>query len=89
MATSSEEPGMMIRMKNTMSASSLPVFAYSPTFIFIEQYAAIYSPTLQTLRICVGVVFLITAIVLAPLSIDPPDLFKASSTRLFLSLSSD
>jgi hypothetical protein len=25
----------------------------------------------------------------APLSIDPPDLFKASSTRLFLSLSSD
>ena len=53
MATSSEEPGMMIRMKNTMSASSLPVFAYSPTFIFMEQYAAIYSQTLQTVGICV------------------------------------
>lgn len=63
-ATSSEEAGMMIRMKYTTAASSLPVFAYSPTFIFIEQYAAIYSQTLQTLGICVGVVFLITAIFL-------------------------
>lgn len=60
-ATYSEEAGMMIRMKYTTAASSLPVFAYSPTFIFIEQYAAIYSQTLQTLGICVGVVFLITA----------------------------
>lgn len=64
MATSSEEASMMIRMKNAMAASSLHVFAYSPAFIFIEQYAAIYSQTLQTLGICVGVVFLITAIFL-------------------------
>jgi multidrug efflux pump subunit AcrB len=55
---------MMLRVREIVEMSSLPVFPYSVPFLFIEQFVAISSQTLQTLGICVGVVFFITTVFL-------------------------
>lgn len=55
---------MMLRVREIVEMSSLPIFPYSGLFLFIEQFVAISSQTLQTLGICVGVVFFITTVFL-------------------------
>ena len=60
--SSTEQANMMVRIRDIVNSSPLPVFAYSPLFIFYEQYVQIVPQTLQTLSICVGVVFVVTAI---------------------------
>ncbi|CAG2233387.1 unnamed protein product [Mytilus edulis] len=60
--SSNSQADLMVRIRESVESSSLPVFAYSPGFIFFEQYVQILPQTLQTLGICVGVVFVVTAI---------------------------
>ncbi|XP_053399181.1 patched domain-containing protein 3-like [Mercenaria mercenaria] len=61
--TQSQEQGkFMLKMREIVSDSSLPVFAFSPAFLFYEQYVAILSQTLQTLGIAVAMVFFVTCI---------------------------
>ncbi|VDI43157.1 Hypothetical predicted protein [Mytilus galloprovincialis] len=67
-ASSTQQGDMMNRIRDIVGSSSLPVFAYAPAFIFIEQYVVILSQTLQTLGICVAVVFIII-IVFLPLPV--------------------
>ncbi len=62
MTSSTEQGNMMVRIRDIVNSSPLPVFAYSPSFILYEQYVQIVPQTLQTLGICVGVVFVVTAI---------------------------
>ncbi|XP_052071555.1 patched domain-containing protein 3-like isoform X2 [Mytilus californianus] len=60
--SSSKQADLMTKIRDSVDSSSLPVFAYAPGFIFFEQYVQIFPQTIQTLAICVGVVFLVTAI---------------------------
>ncbi|XP_071133351.1 patched domain-containing protein 3-like [Mytilus edulis] len=62
LTTSSSQAAMMVRLRDIAEASSLPVFVFSPAFIFFEQYVQIVPQTFQTLGISVSVVFLVTAI---------------------------
>lgn len=62
--SSTTQGKMMLRVREIVEMSSLPVFPYSVPFLFIEQFVAISSQTLQTLGICVGVVFFITTVFL-------------------------
>lgn len=57
-----EKGNFMLRMRELASKSSLSVFAFSPGFIYYEQYVAILSQTLQTFGIAIGMVFLVTCI---------------------------
>ena len=60
--SSGDQADMMVRIRDIVKSSPLNVFAYAPAFVFFEQYVQIVPQTLQTLGICVGVVFLVTAI---------------------------
>ncbi|CAG2238616.1 unnamed protein product [Mytilus edulis] len=60
--TSSEQASLMVRMRDIAKSSVLPVFVFSPPFVFFEQYVQIVPQTIQTLAIAVSVVFLVTAI---------------------------
>ncbi|CAC5415526.1 unnamed protein product [Mytilus coruscus] len=60
--SSNSQADLMVKIRESVESSSLPVFAYSPGFIFFEQYVQILPQTLQTLGICVAVVFVVTAI---------------------------
>lgn len=62
LVTSSSQAAMMERLRDIVQKSSLDVFAFSPAFIFFEQYVQIVPQTLKTLGISVAVVFLVTAI---------------------------
>ncbi|KAJ8322390.1 hypothetical protein KUTeg_000861 [Tegillarca granosa] len=53
---------MMLRMRDIAEHSSLEVFAYSPAFIYFEQYIAVLPNTLQTVGIAIAAVFTVTAI---------------------------
>ena len=53
---------MMIRLREKVKSSALPVFVFSPQFIFNEQYAQIFPQTMQTLGVSVAAVFLVTFI---------------------------
>ncbi|KAJ8322388.1 hypothetical protein KUTeg_000859 [Tegillarca granosa] len=53
---------MMLRMRDIADQSSLEVFAYSPVFIYFEQYIAILPNTLQTVGIAIAAVFTVTSI---------------------------
>lgn len=59
---SQDQGTMMTTIRDIASRSPLSVIAYSPAFIFYEQYIAILPQTLQTLGIGVAAVFLITAL---------------------------
>ncbi|XP_053399173.1 patched domain-containing protein 3-like [Mercenaria mercenaria] len=60
---SQEQGKFMQRMRDLASDRTvLPVFAFSPAFLFYEQYVIILSQTLQTLGIAVAMVFFITFI---------------------------
>ncbi|CAC5403641.1 unnamed protein product [Mytilus coruscus] len=59
---SSNQASLMIRLRDFTKSSPLPVFVFSPTFIFFEQYVQIVPQTIQTLAIAVSVVFLVTAV---------------------------
>ena len=62
---SKDEGNFMLRMREVAASSNLPgVIAYSPPFIFTEQFVAILPNTLQTLGISVAAIFVITAIFL-------------------------
>ncbi|CAG2240207.1 unnamed protein product [Mytilus edulis] len=62
---SKDEGNFMLRMREVAASSNLPgVIAYSPPFIFTEQFVAILHNTLQTLGISVAAIFVITAIFL-------------------------
>ncbi|KAK3099247.1 hypothetical protein FSP39_001509 [Pinctada imbricata] len=56
---STEQGKLMKRMRNIAHKYS-NVIAYSPGFIFYEQYVAILPNTLQTVGIAVGAIFLVT-----------------------------
>lgn len=58
---SSDQASLMIRLRDIAKSSPLPVFVFSPNFIFYEQYVQIVPQTIQTLVIAVSVVFLVTA----------------------------
>jgi len=60
--SSVDQADMMVRIRDIVASSPLNVFAYAPAFVFFEQYVQIVPQTLQTLGICVGVVFVVTAI---------------------------
>ena len=60
--SSVDQADMMVRIRDIVASSPLNVFAYAPAFVFFEQYVQIVPQTLQTLGICVGVVFAVTAI---------------------------
>lgn len=53
---------LMESVRTLASGSTLPVFAYTPAFIFYEQYVAIFPATMQTLGISIGVMMVVTAI---------------------------
>ena len=53
---------MMQNIRETAKHSPLSVIAFSPTFIFYEQYVAILPQTLQTLGAGLAAVFLVTII---------------------------
>ncbi|KAK3100784.1 hypothetical protein FSP39_025281 [Pinctada imbricata] len=57
---STEQADLMLRMREIASESNLPVFAYSPAFIFFEQYVQILPGTLQTVGIAIAVMLIIT-----------------------------
>ncbi|KAK3100527.1 hypothetical protein FSP39_021363 [Pinctada imbricata] len=59
---STKQGKLMLRMRELASESDLPVFAYSPAFIFFEQYVQILPATLQTVGIAIAVMFFITAV---------------------------
>ncbi|VDI80305.1 Hypothetical predicted protein [Mytilus galloprovincialis] len=59
---SSDQASLMIRLRNIAKSSPLPIFVFSPNFIFYEQYVQIVPQTIQTLAIAVFVVFLVTAV---------------------------
>ena len=60
--SSGDQADMMVRIHDIVGSSPLNVFAYAPAFVFFEQYVQIVPQTIQTLGICVGIVFLVTAI---------------------------
>jgi hypothetical protein len=55
-----KQSDFMLRIRDILNEYDLPVFAYSPSFILIENYAHVYSQTFQTLGICVAVIFGVT-----------------------------
>ncbi|CAC5403640.1 unnamed protein product [Mytilus coruscus] len=59
---SSDQASLMNRLRDIAKSSPLPVFVFSPNFIFYEQYVQIVPQTIQTLVIAVSVVFLVTAV---------------------------
>lgn len=58
--TSRSLAGLMKRLRVGLKVSDLPVFVYSPAFIFFEQYVQIIPQTIQTLLTCILVVCLVT-----------------------------
>lgn len=62
LTTSSDQASLMVRVREIAKSSTLPVFVFSPSFVFFEQYVQIVPQTIQTLAIAVSVVFLVTAI---------------------------
>ena len=59
---SQEQGKLMLRMRELASDGSISVFAFSPAFIYYEQYVSILSQTLQTVGIAVAMVFVVTII---------------------------
>ena len=59
---SSGQAAMMVRMREIADNSGLPVFAYTPPFIFFEQYVSVLPSTLKTVGIAVIVMIIVTAI---------------------------
>lgn len=59
---SQEQGQFMLGMRELVDGSSLPVFVFSPSFVYYEQYLIILSQTLQTVGIAVGMIFLVTCI---------------------------
>lgn len=55
---------MMKQMRQLARSSGLPITAFSPPFIYFEQFVAILSNTLQTVGIAVGAMFLLSFIFL-------------------------
>lgn len=54
-----QQSQLMIRMRELASKSSIPFFAYSPRFVFFEQFVSVLPSTLQTVGIPVTVVFVV------------------------------
>ena len=59
---SQDEALMMLDMHEIASKSPISVIAFSPAFIFYEQYVAVLPQTIQTLGIGIAAVVIITAI---------------------------
>ncbi|XP_069131655.1 LOW QUALITY PROTEIN: patched domain-containing protein 3-like [Argopecten irradians] len=55
---------LMLRMREIASNSVIPCFAYSPSFIFFEQYVAVLPSTLQTVGIAVAAVFVVACVLM-------------------------
>lgn len=67
---SQEQGDLMIRMRDIADSSSIHMFAFSPSFIFYEQYVAIFPSTMKTVGIAAAVVLVVTAIFMpAPLMV--------------------
>ncbi|XP_069131976.1 patched domain-containing protein 3-like [Argopecten irradians] len=60
--TSQEQGGLMVRMRDFASESELNVFAFSPWFIYFEQFVAVLPNTLQTVGVAIIAVFVITCL---------------------------
>ncbi|XP_050412890.1 patched domain-containing protein 3 [Patella vulgata] len=59
---STDHGNLMLRMRELADGSDLDVFAYTPPFIFFEQYVVILPNTLQTVGIAVICMLVITII---------------------------
>ena len=57
-----EQGEMMNEMRSIASSSELLCFAYTPAFVFFEQYVQILKGTLQTVGIAVAVMVIITTV---------------------------
>lgn len=55
---------LMLQMREIASNSVIPCFAYSPSFIFFEQYVAVLPSTLQTVGIAVAAVFVVACVLM-------------------------
>ncbi|XP_033753309.1 patched domain-containing protein 3-like [Pecten maximus] len=55
---------LMLQMREIASSSIIPCFAYSPVFIFFEQYVAVVPSTLQTVGIAVAAVFVVACLMM-------------------------
>lgn len=62
MFTTTEEGEFMQSMRKLAYESKFSVFAYTPPFIFYEQYVEVFPATMQTLGIAVGVMLVVTTI---------------------------
>lgn len=62
LTTSNQQAQFMLRIRESLNFPDIPVFAYSPAFILLENYAHVYSQTLQTITVCVGIIFCVTFI---------------------------
>ncbi|XP_033751243.1 patched domain-containing protein 3-like [Pecten maximus] len=60
--TSQDQGGLMVRMREFASESDLNVFAFSPWFIYFEQFVAVLPNTLQTVGVAIIAVFIITCL---------------------------
>ncbi|XP_050391852.1 patched domain-containing protein 3 [Patella vulgata] len=59
---STDQGNLMLRMRELADGSELDVFAYTPPFIFFEQYVVILPNTIQTVGIAVVCMLVITII---------------------------
>ncbi|KAK6170826.1 hypothetical protein SNE40_019126 [Patella caerulea] len=59
---STDQGNLMLRMRELADGSELDVFAYTPPFIFFEQYVVILPNTIQTVGIAVICMLVITII---------------------------
>ncbi|XP_061183378.1 patched domain-containing protein 3-like [Saccostrea echinata] len=62
MLSTTDSGNLMQNVRKLASESKFSVFAYTPAFIFYEQYVEIFPATMQTLGIAVGVMMVVTTI---------------------------
>ncbi|OWF50767.1 patched domain-containing protein 3-like [Mizuhopecten yessoensis] len=60
----SRQGKLMLRMREIADDSSIPCFAFSPAFIFFEQYVSVLPSTLQTVGIAVVAVFVVACVLM-------------------------
>ncbi|XP_021371587.1 patched domain-containing protein 3-like isoform X1 [Mizuhopecten yessoensis] len=61
---SSKQGNIMMRMREIAHSSDIHCFAYSPAFIFFEQYVIVLPSTIQTVGIAVAAVFVVACIIM-------------------------
>ncbi|KAK3605252.1 hypothetical protein CHS0354_037652 [Potamilus streckersoni] len=60
--STTQQGQLMLDMRDVAKSSFISIFAFSPAFIFYEQYVEVLPQTLQTVGIAVGIVFFVTVL---------------------------